>query len=147
MRAPRQLNRRDARRIAIRAQLLDANRPKDFATLVDQLTLLQLDPTAAVAPSADLVAWSRLGDTYQPEQLQHTLELDRTVFEHRSQESPTEPAVAMVRPMLSRLGLYLAEMRAWPTEGGTCAPVAQRERHVRGQVLDVLPHVGTAALA
>ena len=39
------------------------------------------------------------------------------MFEYHGQESPKEPAVAMVRPM-TRLGLYLAEMRAWPTEGG-----------------------------
>jgi hypothetical protein len=31
---------------------------------VRQLTLLQIDPTAATAPSADLVAWSRLGSAY-----------------------------------------------------------------------------------
>ena len=132
-----QLKRRDARRIAIRAQRLDANRPTDFATLVDQLTLLQLDPTAAVAPSADLVAWSRLGESYEPEQLQRALEVDHTVFEHRGQESPREPAVAMVRPM-SRLGLYLAEMHAWPTEGGRVHQWLEANDAFRRQVLDVL---------
>ncbi len=132
-----QLKRRDARRIAIRAQRLDANRPRDFATLVDQLTLLQLDPTAAVAPSADLVAWSRLGESYEPAQLQRALEVDHTVFEHRGQESPREPAVAMVRPM-SRLGLYLAEMRAWPTEGGRVHQWLESNDVFRRQVLGVL---------
>ena len=131
------LKGRDARRIAIRAQLLDANRPDDFITLVDQLTLLQLDPTAAVAPSADLVAWSRLGETYAPEVLQRALEVDRTVFEHHSQESPREPAVAMVRPM-TRLGLYLAEMRAWPTEGGRVHQWLEANDAFRRQVLDTL---------
>ena len=48
--------------IAIRAQLLDAERPRDLLDVVDQLTFLQLDPTAVIAPAADLVAWSRLGD-------------------------------------------------------------------------------------
>ena len=131
------LKRRDARRIAIRAQLLDANRPDDFATLVDQLTLLQLDPTAAVAPSADLVAWSRLGETYDPGLLQAALEVDHTVFEHRGQESPKEPAVAMVRPM-ARLGLYLADMRAWPTEGGRVHQWLEANDAFRRQVLDTL---------
>ena len=61
----RQLTRDEARRIAIRAQLLDAPRPTDLLAVVRQLTLLQIDPTAAVAPSADLVAWSRLGSSYR----------------------------------------------------------------------------------
>jgi uncharacterized protein YcaQ len=67
---------------------------------VQQLTLLQIDPTAAVAPSADLVAWSRLGSAYQPADLQQALERDRTLFEHN----------ALVRPM-SDLGLVLAGAR------------------------------------
>ena len=106
----RRLPREEARRIAVRAQLLDARRPADLESVVDHLTFLQLDPTAAIAPAADLVAWSRLGDTYDPAQLAHALEVDRTLFEHRAQESSTEPIIVMVRPT-ARLGLYLAEMR------------------------------------
>ena len=59
-----ELSRADARRIAIRAQLLDASRPADLLAVVRHLTLLQLDPTAAISPNADLVAWSRLGSAY-----------------------------------------------------------------------------------
>jgi hypothetical protein len=44
--------------------------------------------------------------------LQQALERDRTLFEHRCQEVETEPVAAMVRPM--NLGLYLADMAAWP---------------------------------
>jgi len=36
-------------------------RPTDLVDLVDRLTLLQIDPTAAIAPNAHLIAWSRLG--------------------------------------------------------------------------------------
>ena len=54
----------------MRAQLLDAPRPADLLAVVQQLTLLQIDPTAAIAPNADLVAWSRLGSSYEPAQLQ-----------------------------------------------------------------------------
>jgi uncharacterized protein YcaQ len=97
------LSLEEARRIAIRAQQLDATRPTDLMALVHQLTLLQIDPTAAIAPSADLVAWSRLGSSYQPADLQRALEQDRTLFERD----------AMVRPM-SDLGLYLAEMETFP---------------------------------
>ena len=84
----------------MRAQLLDAPRPTKLLPVVQQLTLLQIDPTAAVAPSADLVAWSRLGSAYQPAHLQQALEQDRTLFEHN----------ALVRPM-SDLGLVLAGAR------------------------------------
>jgi uncharacterized protein YcaQ len=116
----RTLTREEARRIAVRAQLLDADRPRDLQTVVDRLTYLQLDPTAAVAPSADLVAWSRLGSAYRPVHLQQALEQDRTLFEYRGQDHEREPPLAMVRPMAD-LGLYLAEMADWTfgTKGRT----------------------------
>ena len=75
------LTKAQARRIAVRAQLLDSPRPTDLLAVVQQLTLLQIDPTAAIAPSADLVVWSRLGSSYQPAYLQQALEQDRTLFE------------------------------------------------------------------
>ena len=56
-----QLSRDEARQLAVRAQLLDATRPSDLVDLVDRLTLLQIDPTAAIAPNADLVAWAGSG--------------------------------------------------------------------------------------
>ncbi len=97
------LDRAEARRIAIRAQLLDAHRPTDLLTVVDHLTFLQLDPTAAIAPSADLVAWTRLGDAYRPSDLTAALEEDRSLYEIR----------AIIRPTAD-LGLHLAAMAAWP---------------------------------
>jgi hypothetical protein len=93
----------EARRIAVRAQLLDAPRPTDLVQVVEQLNLLQIDPTAAIAPSADLVAWSRLGSSYRPHHLQKAVEQDRTLFEHN----------AMIRPM-THLGLFL-DMATWPS--------------------------------
>jgi uncharacterized protein YcaQ len=91
------LTKRQARQIAVRAQLLDAPRPKTLLEVVKRLTLLQVDPTAAIAPNADLVAWSRLGSSYRPEELKQALEVDRSLFEFN----------ALIRPM-SDLGLYLA---------------------------------------
>src|SRR3954466_1177624 len=67
--AVHQLTRADARRVAMRAQLLDHPRPTDLMSVVRHLTILQYDQTAAVAPSADLVLWSRLGPSYAPEEL------------------------------------------------------------------------------
>ncbi len=98
-----QLTRAQARQIAVRAQLLDADRPTYVVSLVERLTMLQVDPTAAIAPSADLVAWSRLGSSYRPADLKRALEQDRTLFEFN----------AVVRPMRD-LGLYLAGASEWP---------------------------------
>jgi hypothetical protein len=64
--AVHELSRLDACRVAVRAQLLDSARPTALHDVVRRLTLLQIDPTAAIAPNADLVAWSRLGSRTRP---------------------------------------------------------------------------------
>jgi uncharacterized protein len=96
-----QLSRADARRIAVRAQLLDSERPGGLLDLVRHLTLLQIDPTAAIAPNADLVAWSRLGSPYSPADLETALK-ERALLELH----------AMIRPA-EDLALYRAEMAGW----------------------------------
>jgi len=107
----RRLDRDEARQLAVRAQLLDATRPTELVALVDHLTLLQVDPTAAIAPNADLVAWSRLGASYQPADLTRALEEDRTLFELRAFVRPTT-AVAFHVPEQTH---YTADpgVRAW----------------------------------
>jgi uncharacterized protein YcaQ len=120
------LTKAQARRIAVRAQLLDARKPTDLLSTVQRLTLLQVDPTAAVAPSADLVAWSRLASSYQPTQLKQALEQDRTLFE----------LDAMVRPM-SDLGLYLAGAPDWPSYDRQRAWLRDNDRF-RRDILDLL---------
>ena len=79
--AVHRLDKGGARRIAVRAQLLDEPRPTDLVEVVERLTILQIDPTAAVAPSADLVLWSRLGSGYDPADLTKAVEHDRTLVE------------------------------------------------------------------
>lgn len=106
----RELSRIDARRIAVRAQLLDSSRPTDLLEVVRRLTLLQLDPIAAIAPNADLVAWSRLGSSYSPAHLDAALE-KRTLLELR----------AMIRPS-EDLALYRADMARWERAGGGDIP-------------------------
>lgn len=101
----RRLSRPDARRIAVRAQLLTGQRPADLLAVVRQLTVLQLDPVSAVAPSADLVAWSRLGAAYHPDDLRAAI-ADQSVIELRAFLRPAEDFV-----------LYRAEMAAWPGFG------------------------------
>jgi hypothetical protein len=102
--AVHELSRVDARRIAVRAQLLDSTRQTELLDVVRQLTLLQIDPiaaTAPVAPSADLVVWSRLGSSYSPAELETAL-AERTLLELR----------AMIRPS-EDLALYRADMAEW----------------------------------
>ena len=99
--AVHQLSREEARRIAVRAQLLDARRPAGLLETVRHLALLQIDPTAAIAPNADLIAWSRLGSSYAPAELEEAL-ADRRLLELR----------AMIRPA-EDLALYRADMAAW----------------------------------
>jgi uncharacterized protein len=102
---PHRLTPTDARRIAIHAQLLTADRPADLLATVRHLTFLQLDPIAAVAPSAHLVAWTRLGSTYDPEDLRAALE-DRSLIELE----------ALIRPA-EDIALYRADMVDWPGRG------------------------------
>ncbi len=85
------LTKAQARRIAVRAQLLDAPRPTDLLTVVQGLTLLQIDPTAAIAPSADLVAWSRLGSAYQPAHLRRSIEMSERFRAYAKDDSDFDP--------------------------------------------------------
>lgn len=75
------LTREDARRLAVSAQLLSARRPAGIVETIDALTVVGIEPTAAIAPSADLILWSRLGWPYQPADLVRLVEEDRAVFE------------------------------------------------------------------
>ncbi len=76
------LSPQDARRVAVRAQLLDADRPALVAEVVDELTVVNIDPTNAIAPSEDHILWSRLGGGYEHAHLQAASETDKTVFEY-----------------------------------------------------------------
>jgi len=100
-----QLSRPEARRVAVRAQLLTSQRPPDLLTMVRRLTMLQLDPVSAVAPSADLVAWSRLGPAYHPDDLKAAV-ASHGIIELRAFLRPAED-----------IGAYRADMAAWPGAG------------------------------
>jgi uncharacterized protein len=97
-----ELTRAEARQIVVRATMLDTHRPTDLLTTVERLTALPVEPTRAIAPSYDLVCWSRLGSTYEPEDLDELLAA-RDLYEDGSG----------IRPMAD-LRLHLAEMEAWP---------------------------------
>ena len=105
MTTPHRLSRADARRIAVRAQLLDADRPTDLDTVLRHLTVLQHDPISAVAPSADLVLWSRLGSAYDPAELRDAVDEQRVIDLH-----------GLLRPA-EDIALFRDEMAHWPGTG------------------------------
>jgi uncharacterized protein len=72
---PRVVTPEEARRIAVRAQLLDG-RAKDVLDTIRRLGFLQLDPIATVARPQELVLFSRLGPF-------DVGELDRLLWERR----------------------------------------------------------------
>lgn len=99
------LSRADARRVVLRAQLLTADRPTGLEEVLRRLTLLQNDPISAVAPSADLVLWSRLGSSYDPGELRDAVDEQR-VLELRGYLRPAED-----------IAMFRAAMEAWPGTG------------------------------
>ncbi len=99
------LSRADARRVALRAQRLTADRPTDVHECVHDLWLLLLNPTSTVAPSADLVLWSRIGSAYDPRELADALD-QQSILEYRG-----------TLRVAADLALYRAEMADWPGTG------------------------------
>jgi uncharacterized protein len=71
----RQVSVEEARRLAVRSQLLDGS-ARGVLDTVRRLGFLQMDPISTVAPPQYLVLWSRLGP-YDRE------ELDRLIWEER----------------------------------------------------------------
>lgn len=76
-----QIDRETARRLAVRAQLLTAARPASIVETIYGLSVVNIEPTKAIAPSADLILWSRLGWPYQHPDLVRAEQVDRDVFE------------------------------------------------------------------
>ena len=104
----------DARRTAVSAQLLAEPQPASILDVVRRIGFLQLDPTAAVAPSHLLVLWSRLGP-YDTAELDRLLWQDKLLFEWRAFVYPVE-----------ELPLYLSLMRRFPA-GDTAWPSRVRD--------------------
>lgn len=82
------LTREQARRLAIMAQLLDAERPKDLYDTVQRLGRVQMDPTAVVARTEHLVLYSRLG-AFAREELEDLMWKERKLFEYWAFIVPT----------------------------------------------------------
>ncbi|HEY8301435.1 MAG TPA: crosslink repair DNA glycosylase YcaQ family protein [Jatrophihabitans sp.] len=114
-----ELSARDARRIAVRAQLLDADRPSDLFELVRRLSFLQNDQTAAVAPNAELVVWSRIGSSCPNGTVTTAFEEQALIDLHGLLRLPED------------LALFTAEMAEWPGLGDVPAWLAGQARWVQ----------------
>ena len=81
----RTLSLEEARRIAVRAQWLDGagleREAGDLPDVVEQLTLLPLNPTAIVAPSAEQIAHTRI-PALAYDDVRRAVETEQTLFEH-----------------------------------------------------------------
>jgi uncharacterized protein len=136
-----ELSRADARRLAVRAQLLDASRPLGLLDAVRQLTLLQVQPTAAVAPSAELVAWSRLGSSFVPAELRDA-RAGGALVELRGMIRPSED-VALYRADMARwksarpgeLPGWRASQRDWVRANDACRRDILRRLRASGPLL------------
>ncbi|MDR7234727.1 DNA glycosylase AlkZ-like family protein [Agrococcus sp. BE272] len=122
MAEPRTIPRAEARRIAVRGQLLDADRAlvggsDDLVDVARHLTLLQVNVTDIVMPAAEHVAWSRLGHAIDAGAVRRAAEVEQSLFEWILQPSPREPhAVALVPT--ADLPLHRPEMAAAAARGG-----------------------------
>jgi uncharacterized protein YcaQ len=105
------LTRDDARRIAVRAQLLDAERPGDVIEVADQLAAIKLDPTAVIAPAEHTILWSRIGPGYDDIQLTKLVERDRLLFEYDGAFRPID-LLPMMLPLM-RQNPRRESTRAW----------------------------------
>jgi uncharacterized protein YcaQ len=123
------LSRQEARRIAVRAALLDAARPDDVLSMVRGIAMLRVELTPTVAPSADHIAWSRLGNSYRPDDTARAVSLG-LLFERGW----------MLRPM-SDLGLYEAGMHTWADRANARGWMEANADFARG-ILDRIADLG-----
>ena len=88
-----------ARRIAVRAQLLDGS-ARNVLETVRRLGFLQLDPIATVAPPQHLVLWSRLG-AFDTRELDRLLWNERKLFEWNAFIWPIE-TLPLIRALMRK---------------------------------------------
>jgi len=139
----REVTIEEARRIAVRAQLLDGSATSVLDT-VRQLGFLQLDPISVVAPPQHLVLWSRLGERYDTSELDRLLWEERALVEWNAFLWPAEDLPLLRarmrrndRPLDKRLAEYLQKEKSFRR-------YVLRELEKRGPLLsrDIETHKG-----
>src|SRR6266576_1845686 len=107
--APTKVSLAEARRIAVRAQLLDGSATNVLDT-VRRLGFLQIDPISTVAPPQRLVLWSRLG-SHDSDELDRLLWEERKLFEWGAFIWPIEDFPLIRARMRRKRGAQMYERR------------------------------------
>lgn len=126
-----ELSARDARRLAVTAQLLTEPRPHDLDEVATGLAAVQMDMTDYVAPNAELVFFSRLGAGLGPDEVYEAVASGQLV-----------EVRGFLRPAQD-VALFAAEMAAWPGQDpppfrAGRARWVEQNHFAREQVLDQL---------
>jgi uncharacterized protein YcaQ len=95
----RSVDEAEARRVAVRCQLLDGS-ATGVAETVRHLGFLQLDPVSSVAPAQHLVLWSRLG-AFDASELERLLWVERSLFEWNAFVWPVD-TLPLLRALMRR---------------------------------------------
>ncbi len=133
-----------ARRIAVRAQLLDG-RAAGVEETVRRLGFLQLDPISTVAPAQHLVLWSRLGSSHDPAELDRLLWEDRKLIEWDAFLYPVEDLPLLKALMRRRDRPLDRRLIAWLKENASFRRYVLKELERRGPLLsrDIEDHAHT----
>jgi uncharacterized protein len=130
----REVGVEEARRIAVRAQLLDGS-ATDVLSTVRRLGFLQLDPISTVAPPQHLVLWSRLGAAYDPAELDRLLWDDRSLVEWDAFLWPAEDLPLLKARMRRTDRPHDRRLVAFLKENATYRRYVLRELERRGPLL------------
>ena len=134
MAKPSEVGVEEARRIAVRAQLLDGSATSVLET-VRRLGFLQLDPISSVAPPQHLVLWSRLGSAYDRDELERLLWEDRQLFEWNAFLWPIEDLPLIRARMRARDDTWSRYRADFLKENAAFKRYVLRELERRGPLL------------
>jgi uncharacterized protein YcaQ len=123
----------EARRIAVRAQMLDGG-ARGLLETVRRLGFLQLDPISAVAPPQHLVLWSRLGP-FDTKKLDRLLWKERKLVEWDAFLYPIEDLPILKAFMRRRDRPLDLRIIAWLKENAAFRRYVLKELRERGPLL------------
>jgi uncharacterized protein YcaQ len=123
----------EARRIAVRAQLLDGS-ATDVLSTVQALGFLQLDPISTVAPPQQLVLWSRLG-AHDRGELDRLLWEEKSLVEWNAFVYPMEDLPLLKAQMKTREGTWQRHRRDFLRANAAYRRYVLRELERRGPLL------------